>query len=99
MEAELIPIQDLFGGIRTMKRDGKVLSERADLIRFFQEEKFLDRNGKVFQARFIAVRLGHFTTDQLYALKSGYSDRKKRDGEMTARKYFWALTKTEVINR
>lgn len=98
MEAELIPIQDLFGGIRTMKRDGKVLSERADLIRFFQEEKFVDKNGKVFQAQFIAIRLGHFTTDQLYALKSGYLDRKKRDGELRAKKYFWALTKTQVIH-
>ena len=81
-----------------MKSDGKILSERADLIRFFQEEKFIDKNGKVFQARFIAVRLGHFTTDQLYALKSGYLDRKKRNGDTMARKYFWFTTKTQELS-
>jgi hypothetical protein len=43
------------------------------------------------------MRLAHYNIDDLYALKSAYTDRLNRDGRLTARKYFYWMTKTEVI--
>lgn len=79
-------VSDLFGQYRLMKPEGKVLSERATLIKYFSDE--VKREPRV-----IGVRLAHYTVDQLYALQSSYKDRVTRNGKETANKYFWWISR------
>jgi len=71
-----------------MKPGGKVLDERAELIKFFAEK--LEREPKV-----VGIRLAHYTLSDLYALKSQYIDRLNRNGKEAARKHWWWQTKTQ----
>ena len=83
-------IADLFGRFRTLLPKGKVLNERAELVKYFSEE--MKREPKV-----TGIRLGHYTLDQLYALQSAYKDRLHRNGKETAIKYLWAVSRTSKI--
>lgn len=83
-------LADFFGTYRLVKPGGKVLDERATLIKYFCDE--LKREPKV-----VGIRLAHYTLDQLYGLQSSYKDRLSRNGEETARKYWWAITRTTKI--
>ncbi len=68
-EAKLTPIIDLFGNSRFLKKDGRALSERATLIKFFADQLHLT-------PKRTAVRLGHFKgLDDLYVIKSCFNDR------------------------
>ena len=78
--------QDLFGRFHLV-RDGKPLNERATLIQYFSGE--IRRNPKL-----LAIRTAHYTLDQLYALRSGYVDRK-RESLSKAQKWFWYITRTK----
>lgn len=69
----------------------KTLGERAELIKFFSEA--IGRTPKL-----IGILLAHYSVSDLYALKSAYSDRLRRNGEVSARKYFWYITKTHEKN-
>ena len=80
-------IADLFGRFRTLLPKGKVLNERAELVKYFSEA--LKR-----PPQYIGVRLGHYTLSDLYGLKSAYSDRLVRNGKVQADKYWWYITKT-----
>lgn len=82
-------IADLFGRLRTALPQGKVLNERAELIQFFA-----DAIGR--PAKYIGVRLSHYSLSELYALQSAYKDRLLRDGKVTADKFWWWTTRTEV---
>lgn len=83
-------ISDIFGRMRTNLPTGRILSERSELIRFFSEE--IDRPAKQ-----VGIRLAHYSLSQLYALKSAYADRLKRNGKETARKYYWSVSRTQKI--
>lgn len=83
-------IGDLFGRMRTALPKGKVLNERAELIAYFSKQ--LER-----EARVVAVRLGHYSLSDLYALQSAFKDRLNRNGKETARKYWWAITRTGTV--
>lgn len=84
-------LTDLFGTYRLAVRykpSGKQQgSERGELVSYFAKE--LERD-----VRFVAVRMSHYTLDQLYALRSAFSDRLTRNGQESARKYWWAITRT-----
>lgn len=80
---------DLWGRIRTALPKGRVLDERSELIKYFSQK--LER-----PAKFIGVRLAHYSLSDLYALKSSFNDRLQRDGKETARKYWWWVTKTKT---
>ncbi len=81
-------LTDLFGNYRLLdKKKGNPLSERASLLSYFVSE--LKREPKV-----LGIRLAHYTLDAMYALKSGYADRLRRDGHTAAAKWFWYVTRT-----
>lgn len=83
-------IADLFGRLRTSLPKGRVLDERAELIKFFVEQT----GKKPMQT---GVRLAHYSISELYALKSAYTDRLNRNGKETADKYYWWITKTHKV--
>ena len=86
-------LNTLFGGYSVIKR-GKPLNERAMLIKFFVDEGFEDKKGKKLSPAYLGKRLAHYTVDDLYALKSSYTDRLNRNSKLQAVKYFWFITKT-----
>jgi len=65
-------------------------TERGELIEFFS----LKLERKPVQ---IGVRLAHYKTPELYALKSAFLDRWNRNGTEAARRYFWWVTKTDKV--
>lgn len=81
------PVDTLFDLLKDYQPKKK-RNERGELLQFFSDH--VQR-----PVRFVAVRLSHYTMDELYALKSAFSDRLQRDGELTAIKYWWYITKTE----
>lgn len=81
------PIGDLLQRVYSKKSS---LSERGELIKYFVEQ-----TGKKPQQ--IAVRLAHYTMSELYALKSAYNDRLRRNGKEAAQKYWWWQTKTTKV--
>lgn len=83
-------IADLWGRRRTALPLGKVLNERAELIKFFCDKVHR-------KPQQLGTRLAHYTLSELYALKSAFTDREKRDGIVRAQKHFWWITKTEEI--
>lgn len=83
-------ISDLFGRMRTPLPQGKVLDERAELIKFFCDK--LHRRPQQ-----IGVRLAHYALSELYALQSGFKDRENRDGIATAQKWLMWVSKTEEV--
>ncbi|MBT9167798.1 MAG: hypothetical protein DDT19_01141 [Syntrophomonadaceae bacterium] len=62
-------------------------SERGELVKFFADA--VERPPRV-----VAIRLSHYSVSELYAVKSGFSDRLTRNGIVAARKYFWAISRT-----
>lgn len=82
-----VHIKDLFSRDHLLKNDTP-LSERATLIAYFSKE--IGR-----PAKFIAIRLAHYTLDDLYGLKSMYKDRLQRNERATADKFWWAITRTQ----
>ena len=93
----LTPIKDLFGNLRWFKphaTESRPLSERAALIRFFEQQNFTHKDGTKLTARELGVRLAHYNLYELYGLKSSYSDRLTRNGKEAARKYWWYITET-----
>jgi len=80
-------IQDIFGRMRTLLPKGRVLSERAETIKWFSEK--MQRPPKL-----IGIRLAHLTQDHLYSIQSEYRDISNRRGSLPALKYLWAITKT-----
>ena len=83
---------DLFGQYRLLKKEGRALDERSTLIKYFCDE--LKREPRV-----VGIRLGHYNISQLYSLQSAYKDRLTRNGAETARKYWWAVTKTRPVEK
>ncbi len=79
--------RDLFGIERFMTPKGPT-SERATLVQYFSEQ--IERPVKM-----VGIRLSHYSLDHLYALKSAYTDRLKRNGKDTAQKYWWWSTRTQ----
>lgn len=65
------------------------IGERASLIKFFSDQ--VEKSPKI-----VGIRLSHYSMDQLYALKSSYSDRLNRNGRVAARKYFFWQSKTAL---
>lgn len=83
-------LTDLLGNYRVMKPGGKIVDERSTLIGYFVEE--IKRPAKM-----IGIRLQHYSLDQLYGLQASYKDRLRRDGQVTAHKYWWAVTRTKAV--
>ena len=91
----MMSVKDLMGNDRYMLpskkgKDSRPLNERSGIISFFVKE--LNKEPKV-----IAIKMSHFSLSDLYALKSGYSDRLNRNGKESAVKYLWWAIKTEEI--
>lgn len=84
-------IKDLFNIDRYLTPKGKVLDERATLIKFFADA--VERPPHV-----VGIRLAHFNLSLLYALKSGYQDRLTRNGREAAHKWFWWSTRTHAVH-
>lgn len=89
-------MSDLFGNYRLFKGI-KPLNERATLIKFFVDQGFQDKKTTNLLPSAIGVLLAHYSTDQLYALKSAYSDRLNRNGYVAACKYWWAVIRTKEV--
>jgi hypothetical protein len=94
MESSYASIADLFGNRQFVKKGRR--TERGDLVSFFSNE--MQR-----EPRYIAFRLSHLTIPDLYYIKSVYTDTQRRNGNVSAIKYLWAITRTELststINR
>lgn len=75
----------------------KRTSERSELVRFFLEKINESRAVDGYPpltGRFAAIRMAHYTLDQLYGLRSGFSDRLSRNDLTTATKWWWFTTTT-----
>lgn len=93
-------IADIFGRMRTIFPKGKVLDERAELVKYFEGEINKSRGTRGnLSSKFFGTRLSHYSLSELYALQSGYKDRLKRDGRETADKYWWAITRTTNVTK
>lgn len=53
------------------------LTKRGELIKYFHD-RARGRDGKPFEARYIAIRLSHLSLFDLSAFKSDLEDRKRR---------------------
>jgi len=82
---------DLFGRMRSALPKGKVLSERAELVKWLCEK--LKKEPKV-----IGIRVAHLSLDHLYVIQSEYKDISRRRGVEAARKFLWAITRTRTIH-
>lgn len=65
-------------------------TERGELLKFFSQE--VQR-----PIRLIGIRLSHYSIQDLYGLKSAYTDRLGRDGRDAANKNWWWTTRTEKV--
>lgn len=90
-------MQDLFGRYRLVNPKGRPMSERATIIQFFVDQGFTWKNGLALYAKDMSIRLAHYKLDDLYALKSCYTDRFNRNGSVAAAKYFWFTTDTTYV--
>lgn len=63
-------------------------SERAELLKFFIEN-IPDKNGNKYKPQFLAVKLSHIPTKDLYYSMSIFKDTEKRRGKVGAIKEFW----------
>jgi hypothetical protein len=73
--------------MRSQTPKGKVLSERAELVKWVSEK--LQREPKM-----VGVRVAHLSLDHLYVIQSEYKDISRRRGNEAARRYLWAITRT-----
>ena len=72
------------------RENTKVLSERAELIKFFHE-RLRNKKGRPFTAKLIAIKLGHVDIKDLYFLRSKCIDVENRGGSFG--KCFWGSLK------
>lgn len=86
----MIEARDLFGNYRLVT-EKKPLDERATLIAYFVEQ--FHREPKV-----LGIRLSHCSLSDLYAIKSMFDDRLKRNGQDAAEKWFWWSTRTHKVD-
>ena len=70
------------------RKEVKSHSKRAELLRFFIEN-IPDKNGKQYKPQFLAVKLSHIPTKDLYYMISIFKDTEKRRGKVGAIKEFW----------
>lgn len=75
----LTPISDLFSITRYLKPSGKVLNERAGLIKYFHEHARNKLDDK-FDVSYIGMILAHLKLQDLYYLKSLLESETKRGG-------------------
>ncbi len=87
-ENEVVSASDLFGRMRIIKKEGKVESERASLIRYFTT--VMEKAPQV-----VGVRLAHYSLKDLYYLQSDHKDRARRDA-LAAKKWLWVITRTKT---
>lgn len=80
---------DLWGKTRTILPKGRVLDERAELVKWFCNK--MER-----EARQIGPRLAHLSVEHLYTIQSEYKDIVNRRGYVPGVKYLWAITRTEL---
>lgn len=73
----------------------KALNERAELIKFFVEN-VLDKKGNQYSPKFIAIKLSHIKTPDLYYSISIFRDTDKRRGREGAVKEFWWSIKAKL---
>lgn len=90
---EIKEMKDLFGNPRFMKRDGKILSERAGLIKYFHE-RARNKLGDKFEPSYIGLILAHLTLQDLYAFKSMLEDRERTTQNFNWNKTFFGMLKT-----
>lgn len=68
--------------------DKKALNERSELIKFFVD-RLKNKDDKSFKPQFIAIKLSHIPTKDLYYVQSVFKDNLKREGLIMASKIFW----------
>jgi len=73
---DMTHLTDLFGRNVPVGKNGKVLSERAELVRYFVE-RAEDRKGKMSPAR-VGFMLSHCSKQDLYAFKSILESETRR---------------------
>lgn len=90
-EHKIIETKDLFGNYRIIQK-GKLLSERAALIKYFWE-RARNKEGNHFPESFIGYKLSHLSLEDLYAFKSQLCDREKTQQGFNWNKVFWGMLK------
>lgn len=65
-----------------------ITNERQEVLKFFVEN-IKDKNGKQYSPKFLAIKLSHIPTKDLYYMISIYKDTEKRRGSIGAQKEFW----------
>lgn len=93
-ENKVVSMTDLFGNF-VLPQVIKGTSERGNIIGYFMTQGFVGAKDRVLETKNVASLLSHFTVSQLYALKSAYEDRLKRNGKESARKYWWYAVRTK----
>lgn len=89
-ENRVVEIKDLFGNGRFLKK-GKILSERAGLIKYFHE-RARNKFNETFDVSYIGMILAHLTVQDLYAFKSMLEDRSRTKKNFNWNKdFFWEL--------
>lgn len=75
----LVSCSDLFGRYRLIKKEGRVMDERATLLKYFHEHA-RDKLGDPFAISYIGLILSHLKIQDLYYLKSVLESETKRGG-------------------
>ena len=89
-ENKVVPIKDLFGNERFLKK-GKILNERAGLIKYFHE-RARNKLDEQFDVSYIGMILAHLTLQDLYSFKSMLEDRARTKRNFNWNKdFFWEL--------
>jgi preprotein translocase subunit Sec61beta len=88
---KIVAIKDLFGKERFLKK-GKVLNERAGLIKYFHE-RARNKLGDPFDVSYIGMLLAHLTVQDLYAFKSMLDDRERTLPNFNWNKTFFGMIK------
>lgn len=69
-------------------KDKDKKTERGELLRFFVDN-IKNKKGKSYGFPFLAMKLSHLNTQDLYYFVSTCKDRLTRQGQDTMQKYFW----------
>lgn len=83
---------DLFGNSRFIRNDGKMLSERAGLVRYFHQ-RARNKQGEQFDVGYIGLLLAHLDLQDLYAFKSMLEDRERTVPGFNWNKAFFGMLK------
>ena len=84
-------IKDLFGTERFIRK-GKILSERAGLVRYFHE-RARNKLNEPFDVSYIGMILAHLNLQDLYAFKSMLDDRERTLPNFNWNKTFFGMLK------